>query len=73
MKELRTMGKKTGENKGHRKTKAALAAGAVASCVAATAAYRRRNSRDHLGSDPRPTPTGFGAGPNAGPGDTQPL
>ena len=44
MKELVTMGKKTGENKHHRKTKAALAAGAVASCVAATAAYRRRNA-----------------------------
>ena len=57
-------------SKGHRKTKAALAAGAVASTVAATAAYRRRSARQHLGNaqDPR-----FGAGPDAGPGATQPL
>lgn len=77
------MGKKTGENKGHRKTKAALAAGAVASCVAATAAYRRRNARHHPDSGHRPAPaenrfatarpSGSGAGPDAGPGDTQPL
>lgn len=31
--------------KRHRKAKAALAAGAVASSVAATAAYRRRHAR----------------------------
>lgn len=66
------MGKKTGDDKGHRKTKAALAAGAVASCVAATAAYRRRNARHH-GSVDQANATGFGAGPNAGPGKTQPL
>lgn len=55
-------------SKGHRKTKAALAAGAVASTVAATAAYRRRNARQHLGNAQAP---GFGA--NARPGATQPL
>jgi hypothetical protein len=72
------MGSKT-VHKGHRKTKAALAAGAVASCVAATAAYRRRNARHQPGSGDRPTaadrPTAkeFGAGPSAGPGDTQPV
>ena len=71
-KELFTMGKKTASAKvlgkassGHRKTKAALAAGAVASTVAATAAYRRRNAR-------RPA-AGFDAGRDAGPGETQPL
>lgn len=70
-KELFTMGKKTasakvlGKTSSHRKTKAALAAGAVASTVAATAAYRRRNAR-------RPA-TGFDAGRGAGPGETQPL
>jgi len=62
------MGSKT-VHKGHRKTKAALAAGAVASCVAATAAYRRRNARHQPGSGDLPT----GAGPNAGPGDAQPV
>jgi hypothetical protein len=66
-----------------RKTKAALAAGAVASCVAATAAYRRHNARRHLGGARQPNPTehrfatapatDFGAGTDAGPGDTQPL
>jgi len=61
------MGKTMGKNaKGHRKTKAALAAGAVASTVAATAAYRRHNAR-------RPQANDAGAGPNAGPGVTQPL
>jgi hypothetical protein len=57
-------------SKGHRKTKAALAAGAVASTVAATAAYRRRSARHHLGNAQAPR---FDAGPAAGPGDTQPL
>ena len=64
------MGKKTGATataERHRKTKAALAAGAVASTVAATAAYRRHNARRHLG-DERPS-----AGPEAGLGDTRPL
>ena len=70
-KELFTMGKKTasakvpGKASSHRKTKAALAAGAVASTVAATAAYRRHNAR-------RPA-TGFDAGRDAGPVETQPL
>ena len=41
-------------SKGHRKTKAALAAGAVASTVAATAAYRRRNARQHAGDGTQP-------------------
>jgi len=62
------MGSKTVRN-GHRKTKAALAAGAVASCVAATAAYRRRNARHQAGSGDLPTD----AAPNAGPGDAQPV
>ena len=67
----------------HRKTKAALAAGAVASTVAATAAYRRRNARRHLGNAQQPTPTEDrfagapagrpGAGGGSGLGDTQPL
>ena len=56
------MGRKT-LPKRHRKTKAALAAGAVASTVAATAAFRRRN---------RSNPAEHAA-PEAGPGDTQPL
>jgi hypothetical protein len=62
------MGKKTGAPKPthHRKTKAALAAGVVASTVAATAAYRRHNARQTPNTD-------FGAGPAAGPGATQPL
>ena len=62
------MGKKTGTIKStqHRKTKAALAAGVVASTVAATAAYRRHNARHTPNTD-------FGAGPQAGPGTTQPL
>lgn len=51
-------------SKGHRKTKAALAAGAVGSTVAAAAAYRRHNARRHH--------TDFG-GPGAAPESTQPL
>jgi len=51
---------KTRSTKSHRKSKAALAACAVASTVAATAAYRRHNARRT-------------AGPEAGLGATQPL
>jgi hypothetical protein len=74
------MGKKTGATaKRHRKTKAAIAAGAVASTVAATAAYRRHAARHHLGNahPANPAEHRFGSGPSAGPeaglGDTQPL
>ena len=61
------MGKTTGKKaKTHRKTKAAIAAGALASTIAATAAYRRRNAR-------QPQPSDVGAGANAVPGATQQL
>lgn len=62
-KELLTMGKnaKTASAKasgkasaGHRKTKAALAAGAVASTVAATAAYRRHRAQQPHGAGTPP-------------------
>ena len=42
----------------HRKTKAVLAAGAVAGTVAATAAYRRRQAES--GSTARPGPSAGG-------------
>ena len=61
---------KTRSAKTHRKTKAALAAGAVASTVAATAAYRRRSARHHAGNA---NPSPGTAGPEAGLGATQPL
>jgi hypothetical protein len=59
--------RKTG-TKPHRKSKAALAAGAVAGTVAATAAYRRRHAR----TTDAPT-AGDYAGADRGPGTTQPL
>ena len=40
------------KTKPHRKSKAALAAGAVAGTVAATAAYRRHQARRDLGNAP---------------------
>ena len=56
------------KKKAHRKSKAALAAGAVAGTVAATAAYHRHQAR------PATAPTGTqGAGPDGDPGATQPL
>jgi len=72
------MGKKITDTapKRHRKTKAALAAGAVASTVAVTAAYRRRNTHAPNPTEHRFAPGSnpdFGAGPDAGPGSTQPL
>jgi hypothetical protein len=76
MKELSTM-TKTGST---RKTKAALAACAVVSTVAATAAYRRRGTRQQGGISHRPSPAEqhfaaapTGSGPQGGLGDTQPL
>jgi hypothetical protein len=56
------------KKKAHRKSKAALAASAVAGTVAATAAYRRHQAR----SATAPTP-GQDAGPDGGAGATQPL
>ena len=64
------MGTKT---KAHRKSKAALAAGAVACTVAATAAYRRNQARRHLGNAPSPFDdriAGGAAGADGGPGAT---
>jgi hypothetical protein len=49
------------ETKPHRKSKAALAAGAVAGTVAATAAYRRHQARRHLGNADRPNRSEDGA------------
>ncbi len=52
------MGFKTAENETkNRKTKAVLAAGAVAGTVAATAAYRRRQARPDATAQPAPDAT----------------
>ena len=73
MKELDIMGKKPRTTP---KTRATLAACAVASTVAATAAYRRRSDRRRTGNntaDPDFATSRPGAGPEAHHGETQPL
>jgi len=56
------------KNRAHRKSKAALAAGAVAGTVAATAAYRRHQARTAT-----PPTDSQDPGADGGPGATQPL